>query len=664
MSAGKSLLLCLLALTAIFLIAGCAGEKAYKEGIELSDKGKIDEGLEKIEEAVKDEPDNPQYRITLMNRRMSAINALLLSAETSIKENRLADAEAQYTRVLKLDPENTRAHEGLKQITQAHKHAELMTAARADFDKGDIPAAMENIRAVLLENPKQSDALALLKKIDDKQARNKFTSPALRKYTNPVTLEFRDAPVKMVFDVLSNSTGINFILDKDLRPDQRVSIFARNMTLDKALNLLLDSNQLDKKIINENTVVVYPRTPQKAKEYEELMVRTFYLANADPKQTANMLKTILKTKDVYVDDRLNMIVIRDNPEGIHQAEKLIAGQDLPEPEVLLEVEVLEVDRTSLLNLGVQPPTQFGVLNSSASVGGTQTPLTIEDLLNLNKSTITVGGAPVGVNIDQQFSNVNVLANPRIRVRNREKAKVYIGNRVPVITSTVTTTGGAPVTAEVVQYIDTGIKLDVEPNIYLGGDVSIKITLEVNALGTKTTTTNGSVVYETNTRTANTLLQLKDGENQLLAGLISADERSSADGWPGLAEIPIVGRLFSSHQDNKLKTEVVLSITPHIVRNIPLPDAGVTQFWSGTEQGGGVYTDNYSSQNVISNQQVLPISPPAPPTAPQSVPGIPPMPGTPPVPAPAPQTPPMFPPIPPPTGTGTSIDGSIPSVPFR
>ena len=597
-------------------VAGCASEREYREGVELTDKGKIEEGLEKLEQAVKDDPDNAKYRVTLINQRTNVINNLLLAADASLNQNRLDDAEMQYRRVLSMDKDNNRAQAGLNAVAQARRHAALMAAAHADYNKDDIPAAIEKIRSVLLENPRQADALALGKLIDDRQARNKFTTPALRKYINPITLEFRDAPVKMVFDVLSNSTGINFILDKDLRPDQRVSIFAKNMTLDRALNLLLDSNQLDKKIINENTVIVYSRTPQKAKEYEELVVRTFYLSNADPKQTANMLRTILKVRDIYVDDRLNMLVVRDDPDVIGQAEKLIAAQDLPEPEVLLEVAVLEVKRDRLLNLGVQPPTQFGVLNTNPVVNGAQTPLTLNALLNLNRNAITVGGSAPAVNADQQFSDVDVLANPRIRVRNREKAKVYIGDRVPVITSTVTTTTGAPVTAESVQYVDTGIKLDVEPNIYLEGDVSIKVNLEVNSLGTKTTTANGSVVYQTGTRTASTLLRLKDGETQLLAGLINDEDRSSIDGLPGLAAIPLIGRLFSSHQDSHQKTEVVLSITPHIVRNIPLPPADVTQFWSGTEQGGqGSYRDTLPPIGMGSSQLNMPV--PQPVSAPMS-----------------------------------------------
>lgn len=577
----------------VLLIASCAGGRAYRQGIDLSDKGQIEEGLEKIEQATREAPDNAEYRVALMNRRLKAVNTLLLLADSKVDEGRLPDAEAQYARVLKLDKENMRAQAGLKHIAQARKHAELMVSARTDFDAGDYASVAEKTREVLLENPKHRDALSLRSKVEGKQAKNLFTPPTLRKYTNPLTLEFRDAPVKMVFDVLSSTTGVNFILDKDLRPEQRVSIFVKQVTFDKALSMLLESNQLDRKIVNENTVVVYPRTPQKSQEYEELVVKSFYLTNADPKQTSNMLRTILKVKDIFVDDRLNLMVVRDTPENIRLTEKLIAAQDLPDPEVLLDVTVVEVKRGRMIDLGIQPPTQFGVI-APGSTATTALPLTLQSLKDMTRSDVSVGGTP-SANFNETLSDLNVLANPRIRVRNREKAKIHVGDRVPVITTT--TTGTTNATAESVQYVDVGIKLEVEPNIYLEGDVAIKISLEVSSLGSATKTTNNSLVYQIGTRNTSTLLRLKDGETQLLAGLINDEDRTTINGLPGLAELPLIGRLFASHKDEHQKTEVVLSITPHIVRNIERPAAGEIQFWSGTATGGqGAYTDAFMSQS--------------------------------------------------------------------
>ena len=179
------------------LIAGCAGERAYRQGIDLSDKGQIEEGLEKIEQATKEAPDNAQYRVALVNRRLKAVNTLLQQADSNMDEGRLPDAEARYARALKLDKNNVRAQAGLKQIAQARRHAEMMVGAQADFDSGDFASVAEKTRAVLLENPKQRDALALRGKVEGTQAKNQFTPPTLRKYTTPLSLEFRDAHIEV-----------------------------------------------------------------------------------------------------------------------------------------------------------------------------------------------------------------------------------------------------------------------------------------------------------------------------------------------------------------------------------------------------------------------------------------------------------------------------------
>ena len=408
-----------------------------------------------------------------------------------------------------------------------------------------------------------------------------------------------------MFSVLSNATGINFVLDKDLPPEQRVSIFVKQVTLERALALLLETNQLGMKIVNDNTVLVYSNTPQKIREYQNLMVKTFYLANSDSKQVVNMVRTILKIKDVFVDERLNLLVIRAAPETLQLVEKLIAAQDLPEPEVLLEVSVVEVKRSRLLDLGIQYPSQFGVVNPAPAL-----PLTLAALRNLTgpfgSASVSVSPSPT-VNVRSGISDANLLANPRIRVRNREKAKIHIGERVPVITASSNQTNPGFI-SETVQYVDAGIKLEVEPNIYLDGDVAIRISLEVSSIGEKTKTANGSEVYRMGTRSASTMLRLKDGETQLLAGLINDEDRSATSGLPGLAELPLLGRLFSSQQDERQKTEIVLSITPHLVRNIVRPGADVTQFWSGTEDNVG-YGGEMPSSPMMMEIPAIPAPPP-------------------------------------------------------
>jgi general secretion pathway protein D len=316
----------------------------------------------------------------------------------------------------------------------------------------------------------------------------------------------------------------------------------------------------------------------KQKEYQEMTVKTFYLANAEAKGIANTLKTILKSRDVVVDEKLNLVILRDSPEAVKLATQLVQLQDVPEPEVVLDVEVLEVQRNRLLDLGVDWPTSLAFAPLTTAASG---PLTIDQLRGLNGGNIGVSGVSATVTAKKTDGDANTLAAPRIRVRNKEKAKVVIGDKLPTITTTISS-GVGGFASESVNYVDVGLTLNVEPTIYLNNEIAIRISLEASTLVDTVTTKSGTTAYRIGTRSASTMLQLKDGENQVLAGLIKNDDRSSATHLPGLGDLPIVGRLFGSRQDTRDKTEVVLSITPHLVRNIQRPAANVAEFSAGTE----------------------------------------------------------------------------------
>jgi general secretion pathway protein D len=205
-------------------------------------------------------------------------------------------------------------------------------------------------------------------------------------------------------------------------------------------------------------------------------------------------------------------------------------------------------------------------------------LTIQSLRDLTRADIGVSPNPA-VNLRKDAGDVNILANPRIRVKNKEKAKIHIGDKVPVITANVTSTG---VTSESVSYLDVGIKVDVEPQVYLEGDVGIKVGLEVSNIVQQVKSATGTLTYQLGSRNANTVLRLKDGETQVLAGLISDEDRAGASKVPLFGDIPLLGRLFSNNRDELSKTEIVLLITPRIVRNIERPELADSEFFGGTE----------------------------------------------------------------------------------
>lgn len=586
----RFLRLAILASFTAMLLSGCAGWQAFRDGKSLVEQGQFEAGFKRLDDALVEDPKNVEYKVYIANRKQSVINSILARADVTRSLGRLDESDALFKQVLAIDSKNPRAIEGQTSIATELRHRTMAAQADKQFTDKRMKEADELVRAILAENPNQRDANQLKYKLQEKKSQETKSETRLSDaYRKTISLDFRDAQLRSVLDVIAKASGLNFIFDKEVKPDTKVNIVARNTTVDDALKLLSVTNQLDQKILNDNTVLIYPNTAAKQKDYQALMVRSFYLSNADVKQVSNTLKTILKSRDLVVNEKLNLIIMRDTPEAIRLAEKLIALEDIGESEVMLEVEVMELKRSRLSELGVRWPDQVGVTVTQA--GGN--PLSLFDLFNFDRGARDrlLGSIDVrartssayAVNLLNNEGDTNLLANPRIRVRNREKAKILIGDRVPVITTTQTATGFS---SDSVNYLDVGLKLEVEPNIYLDDEVAIKISLEVSSIAREVTTRSGTLSYQIGTRNASTVLKLKDGETQVLAGLISDEDRSSSNRVPGLGKFPLLGRLFSSQRDDTQKTEIVLAITPRLIRTVRRPDLVTAEFDSGTESSLG------------------------------------------------------------------------------
>ncbi|MGZ5198326.1 MAG: secretin N-terminal domain-containing protein [Telluria sp.] len=575
-------LLLVAATTAV--LTGCAAQLHHRSGVAALERQDYPTAVAELGKAAELDPADLGYRRDSLRARESANNQLLLTAKNAIEKRDLAQAESAYRELLKYDPENQRALAGLRELFELKRADEEILEARKALKGGNLTSALELAVSALRRTPGNESAMALKQQIEDAQSASVIAVPKLSAtYRKPISLEFRDASVKLIFDALSRTTGINFIFDRDVKPDQRATVFLRQTSLDDAIDVILSTSQLEKKILNPTSVLIYPSTPAKLREYQDLLVRAFYLSNVEAKQAATMLKTVLKLKDVFVDDKYNMLVLRENPETIALAEKLIRLHDLEEPEVMLEIEVIEINRSRLLNAGVQWNGQLTVTplgtGNSIPVNGTSTSaITIDALRGLNGSKIGISVPTATINLQKTDGEANLLANPRIRVRDHEKAKILIGDKIPVVTTTSTNT----FVTENIQYLDVGLKLEVEPDIHLRDEIGLKLGLEVSSLVSSVKTNNGSQAYQIGTRNFNSALRLKDGETQVLAGLINDEERSSGNRVPLLGEFPILGRLFGSQNDSRQKTEIVLSITPHLIRNIQRQGPAAESFWSGTE----------------------------------------------------------------------------------
>ncbi|MCO4877397.1 secretin N-terminal domain-containing protein [Paraburkholderia caribensis] len=530
------------------------------------------------------DPTNAQLQLDNLHDRDARVNALLDDADTYRASYQYDLAVQALGQAYQIDPTSERGRKIGAALDRDRRDLTSLQEADRMMQRGSYSLAEERVHRVLAQNPTNPMAQQMLRDIQDKRNQQralkeeKITASSIMR--TPVTLQFRDANVRMVFEALSKTTGLNVIFDRDVRADLKTTIFVTNATLQDTVDMILMQSQLDKKQLNANTLFIYPATPAKELEYQELKVRTFQLSNVDAKQIQGLLKSLLKLKEVVVDERSNTVTIRGTPDTIRVAEEMIAAQDIPEPEVMMEVQVLEVSHDRMTDLGIEWPNTF-TMSTPATAN------TWGELHHLPINALNVSGLSATANFKLSDTDANLLASPRIRARNKEKARILIGDKVPVISSSSTPSTSGPSYTQMVQYLDVGIKLEVEPQVYRDGDVGIKLNLEVSNI-TKVIQSDSSqaglttLAYQIGTRNASTSLRLRDGETQILGGLISDQDRTTADKVPGLGQLPVLGRLFSNHNGDHVKTEIVLQITPHIVRPQVAADADTQEVWSGTD----------------------------------------------------------------------------------
>lgn len=564
-------------------LAGCAAERLHNEALDLAQRGNHDAALPMLQEASRLDPSNAKFRIDLLNEVSSYSSDLVRHGDEARSKGRLDDAVSFYRKAQKVEPSNDRAQRGLAGIESDIRTARLVAESERLMRDDKLDAARDKAKAAVLESPRSSIArqqLELVQEQLDKVKAARAAQAAAQSVMNrPVTLQFRDANLRMVFEALSRTTGLNVILDRDVRADLKTTIFVKDASVEDTVDLILLQNQLEKRTLNANTMFVYPATAAKQKEYQDLQVRTFQIVNADVKYLQTVLKSVLKVKEISVDDRSSTLVIRDTPEAIAVAAKIIAAHDFPEPEVMLEVAVLEVSHDRLSDLGIEFPTSLSLSTPVDAAGS----LTLSGLKAIRAGQLLVSPLSANINFQLQDTDANLLASPRIRARNKEKARILIGDRVPIITNSVTpVASGSSVVTGSVQYQDVGLKLEFEPQIYSDEEVGIKISLEVSTIAKQISGPNGSLAYQIGTRNAQTVVRLRDGETQVLGGLISAQDQNTASRIPGVGDLPVLGRLLGNNSGKITKTEIILSITPHIIRPPALIDASLREVFSGTE----------------------------------------------------------------------------------
>jgi len=599
----------------IVALTSCtAGRTSFDKGQELERNGKFDAAVLKYAEAVSTNPNLSEYRLAFLRASEEAAKKHLKSGDDLFAAKRYDEAYGEYESAMVMDPSQNRSKQQMDIITKYRKSQQFFNEGAAFEKEHKNKEAVRSYQAALNFNPNSREAAEAVERLLKKRKIRTEGFELNLKSTKPITLKFKDAKIKDVFNIISQLSGINFVFDEGVK-DSNVTIYLENATFQQALDLICGMHKLSKKILNESTIIIYQRTPDKTKQYEDLYVQTFFLNKLDAKKAVNLIRTMLQVKKIYVNEEMNTLVIRDSADVIEVAKRILEANDVPDAEVVLEVEVIEVAKKNAESFGLAlsryaldlhatgPSGKF--LNSTfvstdsvtaatgsattsngttVAAGGTLTRSDTSQLINLFRwgdynGYITVPSATF--NFGKTLGNAETLSNPKMRVKNREKAKFNVGTRVPI---TTTSSNGVGNTTVNVQYVDVGVKLNAEPTIQLNNDINIKLSLEVSSILQKEKLGVGgdTTVVTIGTRNMDTVLSLKDGETSVIGGLIQDTKSKNTQKVSILGDIPVLGQLFSNREDSGDKTELILAITPRIVRGITVSDPEIASFWSGLE----------------------------------------------------------------------------------
>ena len=583
----------------LFVCLSCLSGCAYFESndIRRGDQhlaaGKWEEATIAYRQALKETPFDAALQEKFNLARERAAAQYEERGRNALKEHHIDLAVEHFKRALSIEPSNPEHQAALAQALRLKEAREHFREADRLAQLGRVDEAMEGYARSAELDPSFPEPLEGISKLtEDQQARNRDDQ---RK--QPITLRFRNAGLKEVLEGIGKAGGMNLIFDRDVRNDP-VTIAIEDTPFDDALNLILNSNNLFSRLVSPGVMIVSPNTRQKQEQYQDLMIRTFYLSNAKAKDMLVLLKGMLDSKRMHANEQLNTIVIRDQQEKLEMAEKIILANDRLDSEVLFDVEVLEVDRTVDQTYGLTYPKQVAAAMVPAGFAGTiagdvAQQFTMQQLSSLGKGNYLFK-LPTNVQLDffKQITDAKTLAAPKVRVVNNKKAEINIGDKQPILLSTTNVlpgqaaTGAVPTTSTVtsIEFRDTGVKLTVEPAIHLGNELSLKMKIEVIRLGEQVTLQANPPItqFKFGNRSAETMLNVKDGETIVLGGLLQEEDRRTRVTIPWLGDLPFIGNLISSFKTQRVTTEVILTLTPHIVQAMTPPSLSRQAFWSGTD----------------------------------------------------------------------------------
>jgi len=510
-------------------------------------------------QALAEDPENVEYKMQLAFARQKAAQKHFDNGMMLRKLGRLLAARNELQMAIQLDPSNQYAEQVLE----------------------DVIEEME-----ILSTPDGARELERMKA----EAREAKVKPPVLDPTSdePITLNFpRPKPIKEIYNAIGKAYGFNVLFDPKLK-DDRLAIELRDLSAEQALEMVMQGAGHFYKVLDENSIIIAEDTPQNRREYEDLVIKTFFLSNADVKDIDKLLRSLIEARRLSTNEQLNAITLRDTADKVAIAEKLIRINDKAKAEVLIDVEILIMATSKNSNIGTALSTysfNLGLDTASINPDAPDGTLGLDDFANISRGDWFINVPSILINLAKSSGEAEVLAQPQLRISEGEKASLMIGDQVPIpVTSFNTGYQGSPGTVTPItsfQYRDVGIQIEVEPRVHHNREITLDLKVEISNIG-ETITVGETEAITIGTRTITSVIRLKSGETSLLAGLIRRDKTRGVTKTPILGDIPFLGRLFRNETTTDKNTDLVLTLTPQIIRFPDITEEDLAPVWVGTE----------------------------------------------------------------------------------
>ena len=535
------------------LSIGCAAQKAYNRAEREMRRENYDKAVLDYSKALAMEPGNTRYSVGFERAKLKGSARHFVKAQRYHRAGQFSLAIAEYQQTLLLNPGN-------------------------EYAQNEMRKAMHELRL-------QQSGPSRIEEMKRRAELRSLAPPKLHPGANiPILMRFEEAEIGKIFEAIGKASGINFVFDDKVDAQKPLTIDIGNVSMEKALDVLMLQTKNFYKVIDEHTLLIAPDTRQKRQEYDDQVIRTFFLSNADTKTVVTVLRSLLQSRQIAENSDLNSVTIKDTPAKIAIAERIINANDKSKGEVIIDVELIEINRTLTKMLGIDLSSK--TLGLTFQGGNASVPLNNLDILR-QTGNWTVGIIPsVILDFLKSDTETKLIAKPSLRVAEGEEASILIGDRVPIPTTTFNTSntiGSSIVPITSFTYQNVGITVRVKPRVHHNKEVTLQVEVEISQLSGSVETSAGQNQPIIGTRTITTVIRLRDGETNLLAGLIQHTSSDTISGIAGLMDIPGLRRVFSGNTMEDRETEIVMTLTPRIVRIPDITEDDLATLWVGTEE---------------------------------------------------------------------------------